>query len=661
MRRLLLVLACLFIPTLAFGQTEKFANNPAGGNCTTLAGSLTAGATSTTIAANVACLPTLSGSDQFRILIGTEIIIVGARSGTTLSSLTRGAESTTAASHAAGDAVNHIVTAGPLGTNLTYQNLTLLTPTPVLLDDPDDWYIDDAPTATVRNGSLESNLRVTGRAGFGNVGYLEYDPSMKYQGNDLNTVLHLAEEVTDDSRLAYLEFGSLKMSVDTGGWGTELTVYTDPYSAANFAATLLSGAQYNVYHTTASALGQMYGASIQLSNFLAGGTVTNAKGVDVHFTTNNGTITTFKGFSVNKVAFGSQAATSYSFWTDLNSGANQWAFYGAGTANSLFGGNVEAASYTVGGTASTGSGGLVRATSPIIVTPTIASFTNATHDHTNSAGGGQLAVAALSDISTTYCALAGCTMTGAVTSTIGTITTNTPALTATQTWNASGVTFKPIFLNVTNTASAAASRLMDLQVGSSSQFSVTASGQVDILNAGVRARNVYIGYFGSSAVSILSDSGVYQLGSGNDIVLGRDAAATLQLGADVNGSAVAQTIKAHDGITGTDIAGANLTIAGGRGTGAGAVGNVILSTSTLLGSGTTAQSLTARLTITGTEFTSTLPWVFGAQYHQFSEMTAPSAAPANGARIYAEDTGGGKTRLCAIFPSGVPQCFAVEP
>jgi len=38
----------------------------------------------------------------------------------------------------------------------------------------------------------------------------------------------------------------------------------------------------------------------------------------------------------------------------------------------------------------TGSGALVFGNSPTIVTPTIASFTNANHNHTNSAGGGQL-------------------------------------------------------------------------------------------------------------------------------------------------------------------------------------------------------------------------------------------------------------------------------
>ena len=46
----------------------------------------------------------------------------------------------------------------------------------------------------------------------------------------------------------------------------------------------------------------------------------------------------------------------------------------------------------------TGSGALVFGTSPTIVTPTIASFTNATHNHTNAAGGGQLTTAALSNV-----------------------------------------------------------------------------------------------------------------------------------------------------------------------------------------------------------------------------------------------------------------------
>lgn len=47
------------------------------------------------------------------------------------------------------------------------------------------------------------------------------------------------------------------------------------------------------------------------------------------------------------------------------------------------------------GLASTGTGNAVRANSPTIVTPTIASFTNAQHNHQNAAGGGTLDGAAI--------------------------------------------------------------------------------------------------------------------------------------------------------------------------------------------------------------------------------------------------------------------------
>jgi hypothetical protein len=53
-----------------------------------------------------------------------------------------------------------------------------------------------------------------------------------------------------------------------------------------------------------------------------------------------------------------------------------------------------------------------------------------------------------------------------------TVTTNAPVFTATQNWNAGGVSFQGILLNVTNTASAAASTLLDLQVGGTSKFQV---------------------------------------------------------------------------------------------------------------------------------------------------------------------------------------------
>jgi hypothetical protein len=78
----------------------------------------------------------------------------------------------------------------------------------------------------------------------------------------------------------------------------------------------------------------------------------------------------------------------------------------------------------------------------------------------------------------------GGTMTGTITSTMGTITSDTPMITGTQTWNASGTTFRGIFLNVTNTASASASRVFDIQTGGTSCISLTAGGVLHLGNTG---------------------------------------------------------------------------------------------------------------------------------------------------------------------------------
>ncbi|MDQ3169013.1 MAG: hypothetical protein M3Q55_02605 [Acidobacteriota bacterium] len=58
----------------------------------------------------------------------------------------------------------------------------------------------------------------------------------------------------------------------------------------------------------------------------------------------------------------------------------------------------------------------------------------------------------------------------------GTVTVSTPAFNGTQTWNSAGVTFSGRLLNITDTASAAASLLDDLQVGGVSKWKVTKAG-----------------------------------------------------------------------------------------------------------------------------------------------------------------------------------------
>lgn len=91
----------------------------------------------------------------------------------------------------------------------------------------------------------------------------------------------------------------------------------------------------------------------------------------------------------------------------------------------------------------------------------------------------------------------------------GTITTSQP-LTITQTWNAAGVTFNGIFANITDTASAAASLLMDLQVGGVSQFKVTKAGAATITGALTAGNN----FFGTNGGAIFSWAGNMTVATG---------------------------------------------------------------------------------------------------------------------------------------------------
>lgn len=76
----------------------------------------------------------------------------------------------------------------------------------------------------------------------------------------------------------------------------------------------------------------------------------------------------------------------------------------------------------------------------------------------------------------------------------GTVTTSTPPLAITQTWNAGAVTFDAIDVNVTNTASATASKLINLRVGSATQFSVTRAGNATATGNLVAGANKLIGW-----------------------------------------------------------------------------------------------------------------------------------------------------------------------
>ncbi len=219
-----------------------------------------------------------------------------------------------------------------------------------------------------------------------------------------------------------------------------------------------------------------------------------------------------------------------------------------------------------------------------------------------------------------------------LTITQGTITDVAPNIDASVTWNDAADTFTAWKLNVTDTASAAASLLLDLQIGSSSNFKVGKHGYITVkgepnvnastffsTGAGTAGVGMQSGYgvnaalgnitfiqpqgdplFGATT-AMLWTSGSIGIGqpyaSGQDLILSRFAAATLQLGqADAN-TPVAQTLKAQSGLTGSgsDIGGPDFSISPGLGTGFGTtstygLGRVLFKTPVQQATGATIQT-----------------------------------------------------------------------
>jgi hypothetical protein len=115
---------------------------------TTLAGALTSGATTLTVASSAPFpvpAPAAVPPTQFRARIDAELLIVTAVSGTTWT-VTRAAEGTTAAAHSSGATVTHVVTASPLQ-SLMARNFGASSEM-VLLSDYPGWESTTASVAT---------------------------------------------------------------------------------------------------------------------------------------------------------------------------------------------------------------------------------------------------------------------------------------------------------------------------------------------------------------------------------------------------------------------------------------------------------------------------------------------------------------------------------
>lgn len=180
----------------------------------------------------------------------------------------------------------------------------------------------------------------------------------------------------------------------------------------------------------------------------------------------------------------------------------------------------------------------------------------------------------------------------------------------TDTWNAGGTTFTAIKMDVTDTASAAASALLDLQVGASSKFKITKAGNI------VGPSGVVTTWTGPSAVSF--DVTVY---------FGNTTAAASRMSARAD---VGFVVKSDYGYLFSSTTGAN-----------GAADSSLFR----IGAGVVG--------VRGATVSA------GAALN-FLEQTAPSAPAANQVVLYAVDNGG-KTALMALFPSGSAQQVAIEP
>ena len=171
----------------------------------------------------------------------------------------------------------------------------------------------------------------------------------------------------------------------------------------------------------------------------------------------------------------------------------------------------------------------------------------------------------------------------------------------TDTWNSGGTTFDAIKMNVTDTASAAASTLLNLQVGGTTKFKVVKDGSF-YWPAGSGA---YLDFNISNANAFTFQNGGYWFAISNS----GPSCVSYNLASFAGGSPEVRITTPA-----TDVLG----VRGSASTSAGGAVNLV-------------------------------------------EMTAPSAPSANQVVIYAEDNGAGKTRLMARFNTGAAQQIAIEP
>ncbi len=299
--------------------------------------------------------------------------------------------------------------------------------------------------------------------------------------------------------------------------------------------------------------------------------------------------------------------------------------------------------------------------------------------------------------------LASPTLTGAVTINGGTITAAGTPLTIQQTWNNGAIAFGGLVLDITDTASDAASSLLDLSVGGSKKFLVGKTGALtmrDVLriiagtitadapaldlsqtwnNAAVdfTAAKVNVTNTASGAGSKLADlqlagSTIFAWRRDGISVAGGIGVFQCQAGQVFLGCANAVNAYGVNVVFGAGL------IQYGDEIGIGALGPSSKAAFSLRntgvfcwGSGAAYNSQDTGLerdaagVVKFTDAAGNLRDYKGrrgslSEYLDVSEMTAPGAPGSNTARLYCDDSGG-KSRLMVLFPSGAAQQLAIEP
>ena len=251
-----------------------------------------------------------------------------------------------------------------------------------------------------------------------------------------------------------------------------------------------------------------------------------------------------------------------------------------------------------------------------------------------------------------------------------------------DTWNNGATTFTAIKMNVTDTASNAASLLLDLQVGGTSKASVKKDGLLSTIYASLSGQSLT----GSAATSLLDLATTWNT-SGTPTAIELNVTDTdsnsrsLLMDLKIGGvsrakfsKAGALTLYGPDNATSCiitpDQSASFLYVYNTTNEGFGLFGNegfgrsLRLDSTVGLGwnsggpsSGADCgffRSAAGVVVVNGANSTTG-----GAL--EYIEQTAPSAPSADRVRVYAQDNGAGKTQLMALFNTGAAQQVAIEP